>query len=62
MPLCSHARKKHGVCAKPGARIPVATYVLVSVICSIGAPFAGLHVMRRNLRAGDLNWTATTSA
>ncbi len=32
-----------------GRLVLVATYILVSVICSIAALFAGLHVMRRIL-------------
>ncbi len=32
-----------------GRPVLVATYILVSVICSIAALFAGLHVMRRIL-------------
>ena len=32
-----------------GRPVLVATYIVVSVICSIGALFAGLHVMRRIL-------------
>lgn len=30
-----------------GQMVPAATYILVSVVCSIGALFAGLYAMRR---------------
>lgn len=30
-----------------GALVPAATYILASVVCSIGALFAGLYAMRR---------------